>query len=260
MDSAGNVVGMVASTRRIHSPGSAKAKLAKQGGKPGEGAVKPANNRNFPMSNAHKLRVDRYDEVGKNLIGINDALHHPMDAMSEFEELVDAHYKPLYRFAYSLAKNPDGAADLVQQTFCIWAQKGHQLKDKSKAKTWLFTTLFREHLALSRRQKRYSDNDIDEIEYQLPAHEEDSGRRLDGKRALRLLGQLDENFRAPLTLFYIQQHSYKEIASILDVPMGTVMSRIARGKEQLRKKMLAEPSSAPRKVIQLNPETFQNHG
>ena len=96
--------------------------------------------------------------------------------MSEFEELVDAHYKPLYLFAYSLAKNPDGAADLVQQTFCIWAQKGHQLKDRSKAKTWLFTTLFREHLALSRRQKRYSDSDIDEIEYQLPPHEEDSGR------------------------------------------------------------------------------------
>jgi len=75
--------------------------------------------------------------------------------MSEFEELVDAQYQPLYRFAYSLAKNADGAADLVQQTFCIWAEKGHQLKDRSKAKTWLFTTLFREHLAQSRRQSRF---------------------------------------------------------------------------------------------------------
>jgi len=67
--------------------------------------------------------------------------------MSEFQELVDAHYQPLYRFAYSLAKNPDKAADLVQQTYCIWAQKGDQLKDRSKAKTWLFTTLYREFLA-----------------------------------------------------------------------------------------------------------------
>lgn len=187
-------------------------------------------------------------------------MRHLIPVMPEFEELVDAHYKPLYRFAYSLAKNPDGAADLVQQTFCIWGQKGHQLKDRSKAKTWLFTTLFREHLALSRRQQRYSDSDIDEIEYQLPAHEEDSGRTLDGKRAVRLLGQLDENFRAPLALFYMQQHSYKEIAAILDVPIGTVMSRISRGKEQLRKNMHAEPSSAPQKIIQLNPETFKNHG
>ena len=180
--------------------------------------------------------------------------------MAEFEQLVDAHYQPLYRFAYSLAKNPDGAADLVQQTFCIWAQKGHQLKDRSKAKTWLFTTLFREHLALARRSSRFSDSDIDDIEYQLPAHEEDSGRQLDGKHAVQLLGQLDENFRAPLTLFYLQQHSYKEIAEILDVPIGTVMSRISRGKKQLRQKMQSEPSSAPQKVIKMNPDTLERHG
>ncbi len=180
--------------------------------------------------------------------------------MSEFEELVDTYYKPLYRFAYSLAKNPDGAADLVQQTFCIFAQKGHQLKDRSKAKTWLFTTLFREHLALARRSQKYSDSDIDEMEYQLPAHEEDSGRTLDGKHAITLLGKLDENFRAPLTLFYLQQHSYKEIAAILDVPIGTVMSRISRGKTQLRNKMLAEPASAPKKIIVMNPESLENHG
>ena len=148
----------------------------------------------------------------------------------------------------------------MQQTFCIWAQKGHQLKDRSKAKTWLFTTLFREHLAIARRSNRYSDSDIDEIDYQLPAHEEDSGRQLDGKRAITLLARLEENFRAPLTLFYIQQHSYKEIAEILDVPIGTIMSRISRGKEQLRKKMLAEPASAPKKIIHMNSKNRQNHG
>jgi len=183
-----------------------------------------------------------------------------MSIMAEFEQLVDTHYQPLYRFAYSLAKNPDGASDLVQQTFCIWAQKGHQLKDRSKAKTWLFTTLFREHLSLSRRSSRYADGDIDEMEYQLPAHEEDSGRQLDGKHAVKLLNELDENFRAPLTLFYLQQHSYKEIAEILDVPIGTVMSRISRGKQQLRQKMQTEPSSAPQKVIKMNPETLERHG
>ena len=149
---------------------------------------------------------------------------------------------------------------LLQQTFCIWAQKGHQLKDRSKAKTWLFTTLFREHLAQARRQSRYSDSDIDEIEYQLPAHEDDSERRLDGKRAVSVLNKLDEIFRAPLTLFYLQQHSYKEIAKILDVPIGTIMSRISRGKKQLRKQMKEDPSSAPKKVIQMNPETLENHG
>lgn len=180
--------------------------------------------------------------------------------MTEFEELVDAHYKPLYRFAYSLAKNPDSASDLVQQTFCIWAQKGHQLKDRSKAKTWLFTTLFREHLAISRRQKKYSDDDIDEMEYQLPAHEEDGGRQLDAKRVVYLLSQLDETFRAPLTLFYLQQHSYKEIAVILEIPIGTVMSRIARGKKQLKEKMNDEVAETPQKIIPIQTQNFKNNG
>jgi RNA polymerase sigma-70 factor (ECF subfamily) len=177
--------------------------------------------------------------------------------MTEFEELVDAHYQALYRFGLSLAKNPDRAADLVQQTFCIWAGKGHQLKDRSKAKTWLFTTLYREHLGQARRSVRYPEQELGDAENQLPAHEPDVERRMDGQRAVELLGALDETFRAPLTLFYMQQHSYKEIAEVLDVPIGTVMSRISRGKEQLRRKMTGEPASAPKKIVEFQPEAFK---
>jgi len=157
--------------------------------------------------------------------------------MSEFQELVDTHYQALYRFAYSMAKDPDKAADLVQQTYCIWAQKGHQLKQRNKAKTWLFTTLYREFLAGNRRSTKYPETDIEEIDYQLKAEEVDAGRSLDAKRAVAVLNSLDETFRAPLALFFLQQHSYKEIAKILDIPMGTVMSRISRGKDLLKKKM-----------------------
>ena len=181
--------------------------------------------------------------------------------MTEFEELVDAHYQPLFRFAYSLGKNPDRAADLVQQTFCIWAEKGHQLKDRSKAKTWLFTTLYREYLGQARRETRYPERELEDAEHLLPAHEADADRQLDAQRAVELLGELDETFRAPLTLFYLQQNSYKEIAKILDVPIGTVMSRISRGKEQLRRKMADEPASAPRKIVEFEPDVFKkSHG
>ena len=157
--------------------------------------------------------------------------------MSEFQELVDAHYQPLYRFAYSLAKNPDKASDLVQQTYCIWAQKGEQLKDRSKAKTWLFTTLYREFLAGARRSTKFPETDLEDAEYHLESMEEDTGRAIDAKRAVAVLNSLDETFRAPLALFFLQQHSYKEIAKVLDIPMGTVMSRISRGKDLLKKKM-----------------------
>ncbi|MGE9267525.1 MAG: RNA polymerase sigma factor [Verrucomicrobiales bacterium] len=180
--------------------------------------------------------------------------------MTEFEELVDAHYQNLYRFALSLARNADRAADLVQQTFVIWAQKNHQLEDRSKAKSWLFTTLYREHLNLARRAQRYPEQDIDDSEHLLPNEEDDQERKLDGQRALELLNELDETFRAPLTLFYLQQHSYKEIAEILDIPIGTVMSRISRAKDQLKRKMTAEPSSAPQKIISLKPETLKKNG
>ncbi len=180
--------------------------------------------------------------------------------MSEFEELVDAHYQGLYRFAFSLSKNPDTAADLVQQTFCIWAQKGHQLRERARAKTWLFTTLHREFLNLARKSKRWSDQELtDELAGSLTSTEDDADRQMDGQRALDLLGELDPNFRAPITLFYLQQHSYKEIAEVLDIPIGTVMSRISRAKDMLRRRMTGEASSAPKNILRIEPDTLKNH-
>ncbi|GAA5481524.1 RNA polymerase sigma factor [Haloferula sargassicola] len=180
--------------------------------------------------------------------------------MSEFEELVDAHYEALYRFALSLAKQRETAADLVQQTFCIWARKGDQLRDRSKAKTWLFTTLHREFLSHARRRRRYADGELtEELIERTGAEEDDPDRQLDGQRALELLGELDETFRAPITLFYLQQHSYKEIAEILDIPIGTVMSRISRAKDMLKKRMTQEPASAPKNILQLQPEHLRKH-
>ena len=70
----------------------------------------------------------------------------------DFESLVAAYYEPLYGFAFGLTRNEADACDLVQQTFSIWANKGHQLRDTSKVKTWLFTTLHREFLGARRKQ------------------------------------------------------------------------------------------------------------
>jgi len=180
--------------------------------------------------------------------------------MSEFGELVDAHYQALYRFGYSLTRSPDRAADLVQETFCIWAEKNSQLRDRSKAKTWLFTTLHREFLGQRRKMSRFSDEPIDEgTMASSVGNDDDAERQMDGQRAVELLGEMDEMYQAPLALFYIQQHSYKDIAEILDVPIGTVMSRLSRGKEMLRKKMVKEPSSGPKNLVDVNPELFQKH-
>ena len=133
---------------------------------------------------------------------------------------------------------------------------------KSKAKTWLFTTLHREFLNQRRRASKFSDEPLDEAATEaIRAPEEDAERQMDGQRAMDLLGALDENYRAPLALFYLQQHSYKEIAEILGVPIGTVMSRISRGKEILRRKMTSEPSSAPKNILHIEQGAIQHrHG
>src|SRR5262249_58296061 len=81
---------------------------------------------------------------------------------TDFEQLVDQQYAPLFRFALSLARSEAEAADLTQQTFFLWAAKGHQLRDRSKAKSWLFTTLYREFLNRRRPQVRFPQIVLDE--------------------------------------------------------------------------------------------------
>ncbi len=161
---------------------------------------------------------------------------------------------PLYRFALSLSRKESDAADLTQQTFFLWATKGHQLRDESKVKTWLFTSLYREFLGRKRQQDRFVDveNNPEAISAQVvPAT---VVNQMDGEIVQRALLALEEIYRAPLTLFYLQQHSYKEIAATLEIPIGTVMSRISRGKEQLRK-ALAETAPLTR-----SSEGGQAHG
>lgn len=152
-----------------------------------------------------------------------------------FTQLVDAHYAPLYRFALSLARNGSDASDLVQQTFYIWATKGSGLRELAKAKSWLFTTLYREFLRGRRRDQRSSSlEDLPAGEKEPVAEDIDRVSRLDAETVMAALQSVDEAFRAPLSLFYIEDMSYQEIADSLDVPIVTVMSRLSRGKAQLR--------------------------
>ena len=152
-----------------------------------------------------------------------------------FETLVATYYKPLYKFAWSLSKSDSDAADLTQQTFLIWAEKGHMLRDPSKAKSWLFTSLYREFLRQNRRGKTVTSIDQEILETHLDPDLVSSARRLEGQEALAALDELDKVYREPLILFYLQDLAYKEIAEVLDIPMGTVMSRLARGKAHLKK-------------------------
>jgi RNA polymerase sigma factor (sigma-70 family) len=181
-------------------------------------------------------------------------LRNPTMSNEAFTQLVDAHYAALYRFALSLARNGADAGDLVQQTFFIWATKGSALREQGKAKSWLFTTLYREFLRGRRRDARATSiEDLPAAERELAAEEIDRVGRLDAAVVMTALQSVDEVFRAPLTLFYLEDLSYLEIAETLEVPIGTVMSRLSRGKAQLRTALASEERGSGAKVVAFTP-------
>lgn len=160
----------------------------------------------------------------------------------DFEQMVEQHHAALYRFALSLSRNDADACDLVQETFLLWASKGHQLLDPTKAKGWLFTTLHREFLATRRRLIRFPHHELSEVDPELPEVPPALPSQVDWETLMECLGELDEVFRAPVALFYLEDCAYAEIAEILEVPLGTVKSRIARGLAQLQRMFNDRPA------------------
>src|SRR3954454_6093931 len=170
----------------------------------------------------------------------------------DFESLVARYYRPLYKFAFSLTQMEADACDLTQQTFYVWATKGHQLRDVTKVKTWLFTTLHREFLESRRRHTRFPHYELGQVDAELPVVSPARVNQLDASQVILALSHVDQVYQAPVALFYLEDYSYKEIAEILDAPMGTIKSRIARGIGQLQK-LLANgplPSEHRRETIE----------
>lgn len=158
-----------------------------------------------------------------------------------FRQLVEAYYAALYRFALSLTRSSADASDLTQQTFFVWATKGASLRDSAKAKAWLFTTLYREFLRGRRRDARVTAiADLPAAQQDPPDLDPDVIAKLDANVVMEALQEVDAVFREPLTLFYLQDLSYLEIADVLGVPIGTVMSRLSRGKVHLRQRLAAK--------------------
>jgi RNA polymerase sigma-70 factor (ECF subfamily) len=156
--------------------------------------------------------------------------------------VVDLYYAPLYRIACCLARCDATASDLTQQTFFIGAKKGHQLRDPSKVKSWLFTTLHREFLNQQRRSRTHLHLHLETADGELPRIESDAIQRVAVGEVLEALSQLGDLHRAPLILFHLECHTYREIAEILSLPIGTVMSRISRGRQSLLQALADRPA------------------
>ena len=171
---------------------------------------------------------------------------------TDYEQAVNSLYEGLYRFAFSLAGNADDAAELTQETFARLLVKGGQLRDPSKVKAWLFTTLYRMFLGWKRRETSLPHYEIASVEAELPPVTPQMVDNLQNEAVSESLLEVDERYRVPLALYYFENHSYAEIAAMLDIPIGTLMSRLSRGKELMRKSLAAKSVGVERKIISIN--------
>ncbi|MCI0641777.1 MAG: RNA polymerase sigma factor [Gemmataceae bacterium] len=153
------------------------------------------------------------------------------------EALVQAHYAALYRFAFRLSGTASEAEDLTQEAFCQAQAKFGQLRDVHKARGWLFTILRNVYLHKLRDRKTANAVALDEVG-DIPDRLPDPLPDIEPQRLQIALSEIPEAFRTPLILFYFEDFSYRDIAEQLEVPLGTVMSRLARAKAFLKARLL----------------------
>jgi len=128
------------------------------------------------------------------------------------------------------------AEDLTQQAFLTAQVKLDQLREPDKARSWLLTIVRNHFLKTKRRQDFRLFDEFDQLPHTDP--EEELEGPVDAEELQAVLDEMPEEFRTPIVLFYFQELSYKEIAEQMDTPIGTVMSRLSRGKSFLRGRLL----------------------
>lgn len=153
-------------------------------------------------------------------------------------ELIERHYRWIYRYAYRLSGSAADAEDLTQQTFLVAQTKLDQLRDPGVAAHWLCAIVRNGYLKSVRRTLRPVSLEV----IPEPTCEPACPAEIDPEQLQAALNELPDEFRIPLVLFYFEDCSYKEIAEQLEVPIGTVMSRLSRAKAHVRQRL------APREV------------
>ena len=159
-----------------------------------------------------------------------------MGTATGINRLIDAHYEAIYRYAYRLSGSAADAEDLTQDAFSKALARLSQLRDPERAKSWLFRILRNGYLHKVRDDKRHRLIPLDAVG-DLPERPPEELPDIDPARLQQALNKLEEAFRTPIILFYFEEFSYRDIAEQMDLPIGTVMSRLARGKAHLRAKL-----------------------
>jgi len=176
-------------------------------------------------------------------------LESAADRTTRFERDALIFTDQLYSAALRYTKNPEDARDLVQDTYLKAFTSFHQFEEGTNLRAWLYrvlTTTFINSYRKKQRQPLIADNEIEDWQVaKAQSHTSDQGKsaEVEALEALpdsdikRALQELPEDFRMVVYFADVEGFAYKEIAEILGVPAGTVMSRLHRGRKQLREKL-----------------------
>jgi RNA polymerase sigma-70 factor (ECF subfamily) len=176
-------------------------------------------------------------------------LESAADRTTRFERDALIFTDQLYSAALRYTKNPEDARDLVQDTYLKAFTSFHQFEEGTNLRAWLYrvlTTTFINSYRKKQRQPLISNNEIEDWQVaKAQSHTSDQGKsaEVEALEALpdsdikRALQELPEDFRMVVYFADVEGFAYKEIAEILGVPAGTVMSRLHRGRKQLREKL-----------------------
>ena len=168
------------------------------------------------------------------------------DRKTRFERDAMVYVDQLYGAALRYTKNPHDAQDLVQDTYTKAFTSFHQFEEGTNLKAWLYrvlTTTFINNYRKDQRRPQLSAGEVEDWQLaQAASHSSDLGKsaedevleNLPDSDVKRALESIPEEFRLVVYYADVEGYPYKEIASILDIPQGTVMSRLHRGRKMLR--------------------------
>ena len=175
-----------------------------------------------------------------------------MADQAQFADLAMPYMDALYSAALRMTRNPADAEDVVQETFLKAYRAYHTFEAGTNLKAWLYriltNTYINKYRRASRRPTEVDLGDVEDLYLYRRIGSEQSGEASQSAEDLFLEGlvesdikqaveRLPEHFRMPVLLADLEGFSYKEIAEILDVPIGTVMSRLHRGRKALQKRL-----------------------